>query len=136
MHRYPHPDDGEDRTATPDEAIREYALIAGREQPERAWLLTDYDSWVRNPVYVGPPVRHPEDDGEDPPSIAEQIAACEEALANLHCTCTSVADVCEDCALRRLYRDALRQLTTQHAGAAVTPRHDPAPDGWDDSIPF
>ena len=48
--------------ATPDDAIREFAANVGRDRAEQAWLLTDYDTWVRNPFYCGPAVRHPEDD--------------------------------------------------------------------------
>lgn len=58
--------------ATPDDAIREFAVNVGRDRAEQAWLLTDYDTWVRNPFYSGPAVRHPEDDyyedeGDDVP---------------------------------------------------------------------
>ena len=54
--------DEEGPLATPDDAIREFALNVGRDRAEQAWLLTDYDTWVRNPFYCGPAVRHPEDD--------------------------------------------------------------------------
>lgn len=47
--------------ATVDDSIREYARNVGCEQQDREWLLTDYDSWVRNPFYAGPAGRHPED---------------------------------------------------------------------------
>lgn len=33
--------------------------------PERAWLLSDFDVWVKNPRYHGPEVPHPEYEGED-----------------------------------------------------------------------
>jgi hypothetical protein len=46
--------------ATPDDALREFARNAGRERPGEAWLLHDWDVWVANPFYSGPPVRHPE----------------------------------------------------------------------------
>jgi len=42
--------------------VREYARNVGAERPDSAWILTDYDSWERNPWYQGPPQRHPEDD--------------------------------------------------------------------------
>lgn len=48
--------------ATPAEAIQEYARNMGPECTDRAWLLTSWDVWVRNPAYCGPPVPHPEDD--------------------------------------------------------------------------
>ena len=48
-----------------DEAFHQYACAYGAEQPDRAWISTPFDTWERNPFYVGPPVRHPEDDHED-----------------------------------------------------------------------
>lgn len=50
--------------ATPSEAVAEYGRNAGMDNPDRAWLLHDFDVWVRNPFYTGPPVPHPEDDCE------------------------------------------------------------------------
>jgi len=50
----------EDHLATPAEAVAEYARNIGGEYPDRAWLLHDWDVWVANPHYVGPPVMHPE----------------------------------------------------------------------------
>jgi hypothetical protein len=50
--------------ATDTEACREYARNVGAERPERPWILTDYDTWERNPFYSGPPARHPEDDSD------------------------------------------------------------------------
>jgi hypothetical protein len=58
----------EDNLATPTEACREYARIVGADRPEDAWILTDFDTWERNPFYCGPAVSHPEDycyDDED-----------------------------------------------------------------------
>lgn len=51
----------EERPATPAEAMREYALNVGADNPQRPWILTDYDVWIKNPHYQGPPVPHPED---------------------------------------------------------------------------
>ena len=48
--------------ATPTDACKEYARNVGVDHLDRAWILTDYDTWEKNPFYVGPPVRHPEDD--------------------------------------------------------------------------
>lgn len=45
--------------------VREWARNVGREFPDREWLLTEYDSWERNPFYRGEPGPHPEDDRED-----------------------------------------------------------------------
>jgi hypothetical protein len=52
----------EDHLATPSEAVAEYARNIGGEYPDRAWLLHDFDVWVANPHYAGPPVPHPESD--------------------------------------------------------------------------
>jgi len=46
--------------ATPSEACREFARNYGATRPELAWVLTDFDTWERNPFYSGPPVPHPE----------------------------------------------------------------------------
>lgn len=54
--------------ATVTEACREYARNAGMDDPDRAWILTPWDSWERNPFYRGPAVRHPED-YDDPEEI-------------------------------------------------------------------
>ena len=52
--------------ATKTDACREYAMNVGVERPEQAWILTDYDTWERNPHYHGPAVPHPEEsDYED-----------------------------------------------------------------------
>jgi hypothetical protein len=50
-----------DRPATPAEAMREYAWTVGRENPDREWICTQYDTWERNPFYTGKPGPHPED---------------------------------------------------------------------------
>jgi hypothetical protein len=51
--------------ATPREACRELARNVGAEQPERPWILTDFDTWEPNPFYSGPPAPHPEEDWGD-----------------------------------------------------------------------
>lgn len=55
----------ENDLATPAEACREYARNYGSEHPERPWILTDFDTWERNPYYHGPEVPHPESEPED-----------------------------------------------------------------------
>lgn len=35
--------------------------IKGSENSNKAWILSNYDTWERNPYYVGEPVPHPED---------------------------------------------------------------------------
>lgn len=42
------------------EAVREYADVVGYENPDRAWILSPYDTWEANPHYHGPRVEHPE----------------------------------------------------------------------------
>ena len=58
------------------EAVREWAYNVGHDNPDQAWLLSDYDTWERNPFYRGPKVPHPEDysefeDEEPEPTIDE-----------------------------------------------------------------
>jgi len=50
----------EDHLATPAEACREYARNVGEQHRDRAWILTDWDTWERNPYYHGPAQPHPE----------------------------------------------------------------------------
>ena len=56
----------ESRMATPSEAVAEFGWNAGMDNPDKAWLLHDWDVWVKNPHYAGPPVPHPESDWEGP----------------------------------------------------------------------
>lgn len=44
------------------EAIDEQRLIFGSENPHKQWILSDWDTWERNPFYTGPDQGHPEDD--------------------------------------------------------------------------
>lgn len=48
--------------ATAGVADREAAYVAGAENEERAWILSDRDVWYKNPFYQGPAVPHPEED--------------------------------------------------------------------------
>jgi hypothetical protein len=71
--------------ARPQDACREFARNVGHERPERAWILTDFDTWERNPYYHGPPQPHPEDDahwlhGAPPRDIDPELAAERAAL--------------------------------------------------------
>jgi hypothetical protein len=55
--------DDEFHYASDAEWDRASALELGAANPDRAWILTDRDVWHRNPFYVGPEVKHPEDEG-------------------------------------------------------------------------
>lgn len=44
------------------EAHAEMTMLFGMEKPEKAWILTGFDVWEKNPFYSGPPQPHPEDD--------------------------------------------------------------------------
>ena len=59
-----HPDyDPPSYGGTPQqEANEEMKQIFGMENPDKQWVLTDYDVWERNPFYSGPEQQHPEDD--------------------------------------------------------------------------
>lgn len=48
--------------ATNSEALAEFAWNAGMDNPDKAWLLHDWDIWVANPHYAGVRPPHPEDD--------------------------------------------------------------------------
>ncbi len=47
-----------------EEAVREWKFAVGRECPNECWLLSDYDTWERNPFYQGHEQPHPEYDHE------------------------------------------------------------------------
>jgi len=47
------------------EAVRQWAWNVGSDRPTEQWLLSDYDTWERNPHYVGPDLGHPEFDEPD-----------------------------------------------------------------------
>ena len=50
------------------EGVRAFVQTVGQERPDRAWLLSDYDTWERNPYYRGPKCLgsvHPEDDFDE-----------------------------------------------------------------------
>lgn len=44
----------EDRIATPADACREYAYAVGGDHPSSPYILTDYDTFERNPFFTGP----------------------------------------------------------------------------------
>ena len=51
-------------------AVLDRVKAEGGVNPNRPWILSQYDTWERNPYYQGPPVPHPEDDmvPEEPPA--------------------------------------------------------------------
>jgi hypothetical protein len=42
------------------EMIREQVRYDGQFCPDTAWILSDFDTWERNPHYKGPEVPQPE----------------------------------------------------------------------------
>ncbi len=54
----------EDRMATMQDAVREWAYNFGATCPGQEWLLSDYDTWERNPHFT----------------TVEEAEACREAL--------------------------------------------------------
>jgi len=70
----------DDQMATPGDAMREYARNVGEDMPERAWILTDWDVWMPNPHYQGPPCPHPEDYSPEDDELSEdqkEMIECE-----------------------------------------------------------
>lgn len=56
------------------ELIRDQMSFEGAQVPEQAWILSDFDTWERNPHYTGPAnPPHPLDDdsasGESRPAM-------------------------------------------------------------------
>lgn len=47
--------------ATPSDAVREFQFNHGYTSPDVCWLVTPYDTIVRNPFYKGPDVPHPDE---------------------------------------------------------------------------
>ena len=48
--------------ATMSEAVDEWRYAVGQDRTDQQWILSDYDSWERNPFYQGPDQPHPEAD--------------------------------------------------------------------------
>tara|TARA_R100000750_G_C2333453_1_gene91097 strand:- start:52 stop:237 length:186 start_codon:yes stop_codon:yes gene_type:complete len=59
---YNGPQESDFYVPTHQDIIREQARQLGAQKPDRCWILTDYDTWERNPFYTGPEQPHPEDD--------------------------------------------------------------------------
>lgn len=47
------------------EALRQHSAAYGEERQDQEWLLSPFDTWEKNPWYVGEPGRHPEDYDEE-----------------------------------------------------------------------
>jgi hypothetical protein len=47
------------------EAVREWVWTVGQDRADQQWVLSNYDTWERNPHYRGPDQGHPEDYCED-----------------------------------------------------------------------
>ena len=47
------------------EALHQYADVYGLEDVDREWILSPFDSWMKNPHYTGTPGRHPEEDWDE-----------------------------------------------------------------------
>ena len=44
------------------EAVREWVWNVGQDRADQQWVLSNYDTWERNPHYTGPDQGHPEDE--------------------------------------------------------------------------
>lgn len=56
--------------ATMEDNVRMMVSAAGEDHPDRAWILTPFDSWEKNPYYRGAPQRHPEDQSIEAEDVA------------------------------------------------------------------
>lgn len=68
------------------EAVAQWVWAYGAERPEQCWILSDYDTWHRNPHYNGPDQQHPEDYGFDedvPEDGMTDVEADADALRNI-----------------------------------------------------
>ena len=70
-----------DQLATMTDAVQEYAMWVGKDRPLTQWILSDYDTWEKNPFYIGPDQGHPEC-GDPLCSVYESFKAASEAAKN------------------------------------------------------
>jgi hypothetical protein len=63
--------------------MRDYANQHGALEPERAWILTPFDTWLPNPHYVGPRVPHPEADWDELQTEADALVEAGDYVAAL-----------------------------------------------------
>ena len=65
------------------EAVRQWAWVYGSEHQGQCWILSDYDTWERNPFYTGPEEPHPDDyDIETEPNETSDVEADADTLAS------------------------------------------------------
>lgn len=84
----------EEATVTFADRVDHAAYVAGAENTDVAWILSDRDVWYANPYYVGPPVPHPEYEGDiDPPYDYDSLHVDDEAV--LEADTFEISD--EDC---------------------------------------
>ena len=112
---------GEPPQATESDAVREWVYNVGADRPDQAWFCSNYDTWEKNPHYVGPEEPHPEDD-----EAWEDIDAWRAARAAK--AAKTAADVAAEI-------KALNALTIEERQARAAAAH-AALDADDDSIPF
>ncbi len=60
--------------ATISEAVYEFTENVGRDNPDQAWILSNYDTWHSNPFYRGEPVPHPEEAAEAAEAELERLS--------------------------------------------------------------
>ena len=53
--------------ATQTEAYYEHVRNLGIDNPDQCWILTQFDTWERNPSYTGPDQPHPESPADNKP---------------------------------------------------------------------
>lgn len=85
------------------ELVREQASWDGQYVPHQAWILSDFDTWERNPHYNGPAnPPHPEDRDDERDLYA--APAPEPRVERTHCPCgkqflgRSNTGLCRECA--------------------------------------
>lgn len=71
--------DDYDYPPTANELLRWEADSIGEHHPDREWVLTDYDVWMRNPHYTGVRTNgHPEDHDRDVPAPEPVVMSVED----------------------------------------------------------
>jgi hypothetical protein len=115
---------GEPPAATESDAVREWVGNVGAECPDRAWLCSNYDTWEKNPHYVGPEEPHPEDDDAWEDIAAWRAARAQKAAEDAIERAKVAADIA-----------AFNAMTREERHVRVAAVH-AALDADGDSIPF